>query len=131
MKGKAKAIAVLMVLGIFAYVPSAMAAKRCTAEGKKVNCPTQTKKALEKAGLEGDVHKLRHTTEHILTQAMIELYGKNIIMAMGPATDDGFYFDFDSSDNFKFSDTDFKKIEKQMYKIINRDLVDAERLLTL
>lgn len=49
MIGKAKAIAVLMVLGIFVFAPSAMAAKRCTAEGKKVKCPTQTKKALEKA----------------------------------------------------------------------------------
>ena len=49
MKGKAKTTAVLMVLGIFAFAPSAMAAKRCTAEGKKVKCPTRTAKELEKA----------------------------------------------------------------------------------
>ena len=40
--------------------------------------------------------KIRHTTEHVLTMAMLKLYGADkVTMAMGPATDDGFYFDFD------------------------------------
>ena len=50
MKGKAIAIAVLMVPAIFLCASSGLAAeKRCTVGGKKVVCPTQTKKALEKA----------------------------------------------------------------------------------
>src|SRR4030067_201233 len=39
---------------------------------------------------------MRHSTEHVLTQAMLKLY-PGIKMAMGPATDEGFYFDFDPS----------------------------------
>jgi len=66
---------------------------------------------------------LRHSVEHVLTQAMINLYGKDkVIMAMGPATDDGFYFDFDSPGDFKISEADFPKIEKEMKKIIKADL---------
>jgi len=64
---------------------------------------------------------LRHSCEHILTQSMYKLY-PNIKMAMGPATDDGFYFDFDSADNFKLSPEDFEKIEKEMNKIVAQDL---------
>jgi len=37
---------------------------------------------------------LRHSTEHVLTQAMLSLY-PGLKMAMGPATDEGFYFDFE------------------------------------
>jgi len=67
--------------------------------------------------------KLRHTAEHVLTEAMINLYGEGkVIMAMGPATEDGFYFDFDSPEDFKISEADFKKIEKEMWKIINTNL---------
>ena len=63
---------------------------------------------------------LRHSTEHVLTQAMINLFGKKITMAMGPATKDGFYFDFESSQ--KISKSDFPKIEKEMHKIISQNL---------
>jgi threonyl-tRNA synthetase len=69
------------------------------------------------------LHQIRHTAEHVLTQAMYKLYGdKNITMAMGPATDDGFYFDFDSPKDFSISEDNFKEIEKEMQKIINRNL---------
>lgn len=62
---------------------------------------------------------IRHTAEHVLTLAMRRLYGKEtIIMAMGPATDEGFYFDFDAPEDFKVSEADFPKIEKEMKKII-------------
>jgi len=68
--------------------------------------------------------KLRHTAEHVLTAAMHRLYGRDrIIMAMGPATDDGFYFDFDTPEDFSVSEDMFKKIEKEMRKIIKEDLL--------
>ncbi|MFH1610652.1 MAG: threonine--tRNA ligase [Patescibacteria group bacterium] len=62
---------------------------------------------------------LRHSAEHVLMQAMQKFYPK-IKMAMGPATDEGFYFDFDLED--KISENDFPKIEKEMQKIINADI---------
>ena len=52
-------------------------------------------------------------------QAMLKLYPK-IKIAMGPATHDGFYFDFESDE--KISLDDFPKIEKEMQKIISADL---------
>lgn len=68
--------------------------------------------------------KIRHTAEHVLTMAMVQLYGADtVVMAMGPATDAGFYFDFDSAEDFKISETDFPKIEKQMKKIIQLNLL--------
>lgn len=66
---------------------------------------------------------LRHTTEHVLTFAMQNLYGKDrIVMAMGPATKDGFYFDFDTPEDFLVNEDMFKKIEKEMKKIVAQDL---------
>ncbi len=59
--------------------------------------------------------KLRHTAEHVLHTAMQKLY-PIIKKAMGPATDDGYYFDFDSED--KITESDFPAIEKEMARII-------------
>lgn len=70
-----------------------------------------------------DLWALRHSTEHILTMAMLNLYGQEkIVMAMGPATDDGFYFDFETKDNLTISDKDFEKIESEMQKIVDENL---------
>ncbi|RKY69497.1 MAG: threonine--tRNA ligase [Candidatus Latescibacterota bacterium] len=66
---------------------------------------------------------LRHSAEHILTQAMHELYGADkVIMAMGPATDTGFYFDFDSNNDFKLTENMFPEIESKMIEIVKRAL---------
>lgn len=66
---------------------------------------------------------LRHSGEHVLTQAMVRLFGaERVVMAMGPATDDGFYFDFDSGEGFKLTESEFERIEKEMAKIIAADL---------
>ena len=66
---------------------------------------------------------LRHSTEHVLTQAMIRLYGPDAFyMAMGPATDEGFYFDFEPREGFKISEEDFPKIEAEMTKIAKENL---------
>ena len=68
--------------------------------------------------------KVRHSAEHVLTLAMQKLYGKDkVIMAMGPATEEGFYFDFDAAPDFKISEADFPKIEKQMKKLIQLNLL--------
>ncbi|MCL5003656.1 MAG: threonine--tRNA ligase [Patescibacteria group bacterium] len=68
---------------------------------------------------ERELLALRHTAEHVLHTAMQNLYPK-LKKAMGPATDEGFYFDFDLDE--KISERDFPKIEKEMKKLIEADL---------
>jgi len=72
-----------------------------------------------------ELWKMRHTAEHVLHQAVKELYPQ-IQLAMGPATEDGFYFDFDNSpegaEAVKISEEDFPKIEKRMQHIIKRNM---------
>lgn len=69
--------------------------------------------------------KLRHTAEHVLHQAVKELY-PDVLLAMGPATEEGFYFDFDGTpsgaEEVKISEADFPKIEARMAEIIKKDL---------
>ena len=72
---------------------------------------------------------MRHSCEHVLMQAMLRLFPK-IKMAMGPATADGFYFDFDPGPH-KISEADFPKIEKEMKKIIAQNLPIVKKTLTL
>ena len=61
-----------------------------------------------------------HTTSHIMAQAIKRIYGNDIKLAIGPAIDDGFYYDFDVKENI--SSEDFEKIEAEMKKIIKEDL---------
>ena len=60
-----------------------------------------------------------HTTSHIMAQAIKRLY-KDVKLAIGPAIDGGFYYDFDTE--YRFSEADFEKIEAEMKKIIKEDL---------
>ncbi|HIH41848.1 TPA: threonine--tRNA ligase [Candidatus Woesearchaeota archaeon] len=72
---------------------------------------------------------LWHSAEHVLTHAMMNLWPGKIEMAMGPATEEGFYFDFDSSK--KFTPDDFKKIEEEMAKLVNQDLPIVRKEISL
>ncbi|GAA0718318.1 threonine--tRNA ligase [Clostridium malenominatum] len=62
---------------------------------------------------------LRHTASHILAQAVKNLY-PNTKLAIGPAIDNGFYYDFDT--DVIFTPEMLEKIEKEMEKIIKEDL---------
>ncbi len=62
---------------------------------------------------------LRHTSSHILAQAVKRLY-PGIKLAIGPAIEAGFYYDFDSDK--PFSEEDLSAIEKEMEKIVKEDL---------
>lgn len=76
-----------------------------------------------------ELYCMRHTAEHVLTQAMHRLYGDDVVvMAMGPATHDGFYFDFDHPADFRITEEDFPKIEEEMKKIAkeNQRIVKKE-----
>ena len=60
-----------------------------------------------------------HTTSHIMAQAIKRLY-PGTKLAIGPAIDEGFYYDFDSS--HRFSEEDYEKIEAEIKKIIKENL---------
>jgi len=63
---------------------------------------------------------MRHSCEHVLHMAMENLY-PGIKAAMGPATEEGFYFDFDHGKH-KISEIDFPKIEKEMKNIVQQNI---------
>jgi len=59
--------------------------------------------------------KIRHSTAHVMAEAVLELFPGTKI-AMGPAIEDGFYYDFDLPEPLKAED--LEKIEKRMREII-------------
>lgn len=65
-----------------------------------------------------ELEKLRHSCSHVLAAAVKELF-PNVKLCIGPAIDDGFYYDFDRKE--PFTPEDLKKIEKKMQEIINKD----------
>ena len=69
---------------------------------------------------------VRHSCAHVMAEAVLHLY-PNTKIAIGPAIDTGFYYDFDFGD-VKISDADFGAIEKEMRKILagNHDFVCKE-----
>ena len=64
---------------------------------------------------------LRHTASHILAQAVKRLYKDNKVqLAIGPAIDNGFYYDFDMDK--QLTEDDLKDIEKEMAKIVKENI---------
>lgn len=68
---------------------------------------------------EGGRGALRHTTSHILAQAVKRLYPE-VKLAIGPSIDNGFYYDFDA--DFSITPEMLQRIEKEMEKIAKEDL---------
>ncbi len=62
---------------------------------------------------------LKHTTAHVLAQAVKRLYG-NVQLGIGPITEDGFFYDMKLDDSL--TTDDLLKIEKEMERIINEEL---------
>ena len=62
---------------------------------------------------------LRHSASHIMATAVRKIF-PNTRVAIGPSTDDGFYYDFDSE--IRFNEQDFEKIENEMQKIIDANI---------
>ncbi|AMY04581.1 MULTISPECIES: threonine--tRNA ligase [Staphylococcus] len=61
---------------------------------------------------------LRHSTAHLMAQALKRLYG-DVKFGVGPVIDGGFYYDFDT--DVKISSDDFPEIEKTMKQIVNEN----------
>lgn len=64
---------------------------------------------------------LRHSTSHIMAQAVQSLF-PSAKLAIGPATADGFYYDFDLTNGHAFTHEDLAKIEEKMKEIIKQNL---------
>ena len=82
------------------------------ADGQQVSIVT----ADSDAGLE----TLRHSTAHVLAQAVLEMY-PGATYAVGPPIEDGFYYDFDLPDGATISDDDLEAIDSRMREIIEAD----------
>ena len=69
-------------------------------------------------GSEEALEVLRHSTAHLMAQALKRLYG-DVKFGVGPIIEGGFYYDFDMDE--KVSSDDFEKIEKTMKQIVNEN----------
>ena len=81
-----------------------------------------------------ELEKARHSLAHVLAKALVELY-PNTKLTIGPAIEDGFYYDIDLDQSI--TPDEFKTIEKKMQEIINRgeefrrEVVSKEKALEL
>ena len=69
-------------------------------------------------GSEEALEVLRHSTAHLMAQALKRLYG-DVKFGVGPVIEGGFYYDFDTEE--KISSDDFEKIEKTMKQIVDEN----------
>ncbi|KLA24511.1 threonine--tRNA ligase [Bacillus cereus] len=70
---------------------------------------------------EDGLYILRHSTAHLLAQALKRLYkDAKLELGIGPVIENGFYYDIDMEEAITVED--FKKIEKEMQKIVNENL---------
>lgn len=63
---------------------------------------------------------MRHSTAHVMAQAIKRLYGNHVRLGVGPTIEDGFYYDIDMEDSI--TPEDLPKIEKEMQRIIDENL---------
>ncbi len=76
-------------------------------------------------------HVIRHSTAHVLAQAVTQLY-PGAKFSVGPAIENGFYYDFDLPDGQTFTDDDLGRIEKQMKDIVkaNQPFIRSEHSMS-
>lgn len=77
---------------------------------------------------EMDIHTGRHSLAHVLAKAVTELFD-DVKLAIGPAIDTGFYYDFDMSHTI--TEDDFKKIEERMADIISRNEYFPKKIISV
>src|SRR5256885_4779239 len=70
---------------------------------------------------------VRHSTSHVMAQAVRRLF-PNVKVAIGPAIEDGFYYDFDKPE--PFAPEDLARIEDEMRSIAKADLPFERREVT-
>src|SRR3954470_5400053 len=65
---------------------------------------------------------MRHSTAHVLAQALRRLYGRDVQYTIGPVIDNGFYYDIQFPNGKGLSVEDLPKVEKEMEKIVAEQL---------
>ena len=99
----------------------AKAALAAVADGDEIdlNVPLRdgAKVAIVTANSPEGRHVLRHSTSHIMAQAVTQLF-PGAKFSIGPAIEDGFYYDFDLPDGRTFSEDDLAAVEARMREII-------------
>jgi threonyl-tRNA synthetase len=97
-------------------------AVRCNGRILDLSTPLTENGTLEPISVHSEAGQeiLRHSTAHIMALAVKELYGKKVKVAIGPAIEDGFYYDFDREK--PFSPDEFEQIENKMTEIVNNRL---------
>lgn len=73
-----------------------------------------------------DLDVLRHSTSHLMAQAVKELFPE-VKVAIGPAIENGFYYDFDYPPGF--TDNDLVKIEERMKEIVKKNIPIERKVL--
>ncbi len=68
---------------------------------------------------------MRHSTAHVLAQALRRLYGKELQYTIGPVIENGFYYDFEFPAGVKITQEELAKVEAEMNKIVSEDLAFA------
>lgn len=69
-----------------------------------------------KIGSEEALDVLRHSTAHVMAHAVRDIFGPDVKVAIGPAIENGFYYDFQRAE--PFTPADFEKIEARMTEIV-------------
>jgi threonyl-tRNA synthetase len=67
------------------------------------------------------LHVLRHSTAHVLAEALRHLYGAKLQYTIGPVIETGFFYDFEFPAGVSFSAEDLPKVEAEMGKIISEN----------
>ena len=115
----------LSVLEIAKDISEGLARNACAGEvdGERVDLRTVIDKDCELSILtfedKGGRDAFRHTTAHVMAQAIKRLY-PTAKLSIGPSIDDGFYYDIEFEDSF--SEDNFPAIEAEMKKIVKEDL---------
>lgn len=85
-----------------------------------LDCPIEADTTLDlvMADSEEGLEILRHSTAHVMAQAVTHLY-PNVKLGIGPSIKDGFYYDFDLEETL--NQEDLEKIEEEMKRIVEAD----------
>ncbi|HWE96430.1 MAG TPA: threonine--tRNA ligase [Tepidisphaeraceae bacterium] len=68
------------------------------------------------------LYVMRHSTAHVLAQALRRLYGPQFQYTIGPVIENGFFYDFEFPKGVSFSADDLPRVEKEMQKIVEENV---------